>query len=131
MHCFFGKQEKEIDEEEESEDEDADFEVEIEEALESDDEGLDQEGRKRKRPHQPETREKCRQRAKLQTKSVCWVLPRPLSGHFYHTWAVCLPILPLQNAPKFKMIAKGGSQMLRNGHQSMGSLLTKLDNSTA
>ncbi|CAK9860777.1 unnamed protein product [Sphagnum jensenii] len=62
------KQEKEIDEEEESEDEDADFEVEIEEALESDDEGLDQEGRKRKRPHRPETREKRRQRAKLQNK---------------------------------------------------------------
>jgi hypothetical protein len=68
LHCFFGKQEKEIDEEEESEDEDADFEVEIEEALESDDEGLDQEGRKRKRPHRPETREKRRQRAKLQNK---------------------------------------------------------------
>ncbi len=68
MHCFFCKQEKEIDEEEESEDEDADFEVEIEEALESDDEGLDPEGRKRKRPHRPETREKRRQRAKLQNK---------------------------------------------------------------
>jgi hypothetical protein len=68
LHCFFGKQEKETDEEEESEDEDADFEVEIEEAFESDDEGLDQEGRKRKRPHRPETREKRRQRAKLQNK---------------------------------------------------------------
>ncbi len=68
MHCFFGKQEKETDEEEESEDEDADFEVEIEEAFESDDEGLDQEGRKRKRPQRPETREKRRQRAKLQNK---------------------------------------------------------------
>ncbi len=50
MHCFFGKQEEEIDEVDESEAGDADFEVEIEEAFESDDEGLDQEGRKRKCP---------------------------------------------------------------------------------
>jgi hypothetical protein len=67
------------------------------------------------------------------TKSICRIKPRPLSGHFHHTWTICLLMHPLQNAPKFKLIeqAKGGSQMLGNSCQSMGSLLTKLDNSTA
>ncbi len=56
-----------------------------------------------------------------------------ISGCFYHTWTICLLMHPLQNAPKFKLIeqAKGGSQMLGNSCQSMGSLPTKLDNSTA
>ena len=58
-----------VEEESESEDEDADFEVDIEDALESDlEEGLDGEGQKRKRGRRPETREKRRQRAKLQNK---------------------------------------------------------------
>lgn len=63
------KQEKAIEEESESEDEDADFEIEIEEALESDfEECVNGEGRKRKQGRTPETREKRRQRAKLQNK---------------------------------------------------------------
>lgn len=63
------QQEKVIEEESESEDEDADFEVDFEDALESDlEEGFDGEGQKRKRGRRPETREKRRQRAKLQNK---------------------------------------------------------------